>query len=230
MTPARTVVLAACFVAGAAPELFAQGASVRRPPRGPARIELTAGGMWSPGFETGSRTAGLTRGGRADLFELFTSDGEVNGFPGLHARIGFRLARAVSIEGGVRVAKPKLSYRLAGDAESAADETATETLSHYVFDGSLSYHVLRAAFAGGRGVPFVSGGGGYVRELHEGNQLVETGREYHGTAGVNYWLGTGRRRAGLRVEAGVSVRDGGFDPREGTRALPIVLAGATFLF
>jgi hypothetical protein len=28
----------------------------------------------------------------------------------------------------------------------------------------------------------------------------------------------------------VSVRDGGFDPREGTRALPIVLAGATFLF
>jgi hypothetical protein len=137
---------------------------------------------------------------------------------------------SLSIEGGVRYAKPQLSYQLSGDAESAADEVAAEKLSHYVFDGSLSYHFLAASFAQGRGVPFVSGGGGYVRELHEGNQLVETGTELHATLGVHYWFGTGRRRAGLRAEGGISARDGGFDPREGTRMQPIVLAGVAFLF
>jgi hypothetical protein len=229
MTAVRTVVLAACLLA-AAGDVSAQGSAMRRPPRGPGRIELTAGGMWSPGFETGSRTAELTRGGRSDPFDLLTSDGDVNGFPGVHARIGFYVTPAISIEGGVRLAKPQLSYRLGGDAESAADETATETLSHYVFDGSLSFHLLHASFAQGKGVPFISGGGGHIRELHEGNQLVETGLEFHLTGGVKYWFGTGRRRAGLRAEGGVSVREKGFDPREGTRALPIVLAGATFLF
>jgi hypothetical protein len=230
MTGVRAAVLAACLAAGAAAEARAQGASVRRPPRGPARIELAAGGMWAPGFDVGSRTAELTRGSGSDPFDLFTSEGDVNGFPGVHARIGFYVTPALSIEGGVRYAKPQLSYQLSGDAESAPEEVAVEKLSHYVVDGSLSYHFLAASFAQGRGVPFASGGGGYVRELHEGNQLVETGTEIHATLGVHYWFGTGRRRAGLRAEGGISARDGGFDPREGRRMQPIVLAGAAFLF
>ena len=67
-------------------------------------------------------------------------------------------------------------------------------------------------------IPFVSGGGGYVRELHEGNELVETGNEIHATAGLKYWFGA--RRFGLRVEAGVTSREKGFDKREGRRTLP----------
>ena len=82
---------------------------------------------------------------------------------------------------------------LSGDAESAADVTATETASHYVFGGSVLFDLRGASFAGGRGVPFVSGGAGYLRELHEGNLLVETGIEYHATAGLKYWFGSGRQ-------------------------------------
>ena len=35
-------------------------------------------------------------------------------------------------------------------------------------------------------------------------QLVETGGEFHAVGGVKYWLGTGRRRFGLRGQAGFS--------------------------
>lgn len=199
-----------------------------RPSRG--SVEAGGGGIWSPGFGQGSTIVELTRSGQqADGYDLFTADGEVDAFQGLHARVGVYVTRAISVEAGFRFAKPMLSYQLAGDAESAPDETATETLSHYLFDGSVLFHLTNASFADGRGVPFVSGGGGYLRELHEGNELVETGSEFHATVGLKYWLGSGRR-FGLRAEGGVSIRQDGFDRQEDRRTLPLVLVGATFLF
>lgn len=193
-------------------------------------IEVGGGGMWSPGFETGTSTAQLTRSGQtSERFDLFTTEGEVNGFPGAHARIGVYLSETISVEGGLRFAKPELAYRLSGDAESAPETTATEVISHYVFDGSVLFHFNQASFASGRGVPFVSGGAGYVRELHEGNELVENGNEFHVTGGIKYWVGSSRR-FGLRVEAGVSSREKGFDKEEGRRMLPLVLAGLTVIF
>lgn len=193
-------------------------------------IEVGGGGMWAPGFDAGSGAAELTRSGRsAGPYELFTTAGEVSGFPGVHARVGVYLSRAISVEGGLRYARPELSYALSGDAESAPDETATEALSHWVFDGSVLFHLVGASFADGRGVPFVSGGGGYIRELHEGNELLETGVEFHATAGVKYWFGA-RARFGLRAEVGASVREDGIDPGEGRRTLPLALVGATVLF
>jgi hypothetical protein len=230
VTAVRTVIAAAALILGAshpagAQVYIGQGDTPRR-----GSIEVGGGGMWAPGFETGTRTAELTRSGQqSDRFDLFTSEGEVDGFPGAHARVGFYLTQTISIEGGARFAKPRLAYRLSGDAESAPDETATETLSHYVFDGSVLFHLPRASFGGGRGVPFLSGGAGYLRELHEGEELVETGTEIHVTGGVKYWFGSGRR-LGLRVEAGLSAREKGFDREEGRRTVPLVLAGATFLF
>jgi hypothetical protein len=226
----RWAILAACVLAGvgqAEAQVYIGGGATP----GKGAVEIGGGVMWSPGFEVGSITAELTRSGQqAEPFDLFTSDGEVNGFPGLHARVGFFVSDAVSVEGGFRWAKPELSYRLTADAESAPDETAVETLSHYVFDGSVLFHFTTASFGGGRGLPFVSGGAGYVRELHEGNELVETGNEIHVTGGIKYWFGSRRSRLGLRVEAGLSSREKGFDKTEGRRTLPLVLAGVTYVF
>jgi hypothetical protein len=226
----RWAILASCVLAGvgqAEAQVYIRGGNA--PAKG--SVEVGGGIMWSPGFETGSMTAELTRSGQqAEPFVLFTSDGEVNGFPGVHARIGFFVSHAVSVEGGFRLAKPELSYLLTADAESAPDETATETLSHYVFDGSVLFHFTQATFGGGRGVPFVSGGAGYVRELHEENELVETGNEIHVTGGIKYWFGAGKSRLGLRVEAGISSREKGFDKTEGRRTLPLLLAGVTYAF
>jgi hypothetical protein len=193
-------------------------------------IEVGGGGTFLPGFEMGGRTAELTTSAATGRFELFTTESRVSGFPGASARVAYYLSSAVSIEGMVRYARPQISVRLDGDAESASPVTATEAASHYVFGGSLVLDLRQAAFAGGRAVPFLSGGAGHLRELHEGNQLVETGTEFHGTAGLKYWLGSGDRRFGVRVEAGFSGREKGFDDEEGRRLLPMVLGGVSYLF
>jgi hypothetical protein len=229
MTVVRSLFLAALAVAAIVPNASAQTYIGRDVPhRG--SLEISGGGAWSPGFDTHSGQAELTRSVQTDRFDLFSFDGQTNGFPALQARIGFYLTSAISIEGGIRYAKPKLEYRLSGDAESAPDETATETLSHYVFDGSVVFHVRNASFSGGRGVPFISAGAGYLRELHEGNELVETGNEFHVTGGVKYWFGSGKRRFGLRGEAGITSRQDGFDDNDARRTLPLAQGGLAFLF
>ena len=133
----------------------------------------------------------------------------------MQARIGFVVTPALVVEGGFRFTRPVYQVRVSGDAEGAADTTVEETLSQYVFDGSVVWQFTRAAFAGGRAVPFVFGGAGYLRELHEEDALVEEGLEYHAGGGLKWWFGQGRRRFGVRGEAGISIRDGGFDFKDG---------------
>lgn len=193
-------------------------------------IEAAGGGMFAPGFDMGSMTAELTRSTPTDKFDLFSSDTEVSGFPGAFVRLGYYLSESVSVEGGIRYARPTLSVRLSGDAESAPDVTADETVSHYVFEGSVLWHLRDLSFGSGSAIPYLSGGAGYLRELHEGNQLVETGQEYHALAGLNVWLGSGAHRFGLRFEGGLSARKKGFDFDESLRMQPVVFAGLSYLF
>ena len=193
-------------------------------------VEASGGGMFAPGFDMGSVTAELTRSTQTDKFDLFTSDSEVSGFPGVFVRLGYYLSESFSVEGGMRYARPVLSVRLSSDAESAPDVTADETLSHYVFEGSVLWHLRDLSFASGSAIPYLSGGAGYLRELHEGNQLVETGQEYHALAGLNYWLGFGAHRFGIRFEGGISARKKGFDPDESLRTQPVVFGGVSYLF
>jgi hypothetical protein len=229
MRAAHAVLIAALLTAATASPAFAQiYAGSDTPRRG--TVEVGGGGLWGAGFDLPTVDAGLTRATGNDRFDLFSVDGRASGFPGAHARVGVYLSSSISIEAGLRYARPRLTYDLSGDAESAADETAEETLSHYVFDGSVLFHLVNASFGGGRGLPFFSAGGGYLRELHEGNELVETGNEIHATAGVKYWLGSGPRRIGLRAEVGISSRKGGFDDDESRRTVPIALGGLTFIF
>ncbi len=193
-------------------------------------FEASGGGMFASGFALGELTAELTRSTSTDRFDLFTSEVEVTGFPGAFARLGYYLSDGVSIEGGMRYARPRLTVRLSRDAESAPNQTAEETLSHYVFEGSLVWHLRHLSFASGRAIPYLAGGAGYLRELHEGNQLVETGQVYQALAGMKFWLGSSARRFGLRVEGGISARKKGIDAEDTVRALPIVFGGVSYLF
>jgi hypothetical protein len=79
-------------------------------------------------------------------------------------------------------------------------------------------------------VPFLAGGAGYLRELHDGAELIETGRIYHGGAGLKLWFGQGARRLGVRADVGIATRDGGFDFRDGRRTLPTAGFSLAYLF
>ena len=74
------------------------------------------------------------------------------------------------------------------------------------------------------------GGAGYLRELHEEDALVEEGVEYHAGVGLKWWFGQGGRRFGLRGEGGISIRDGGFDFKDGQRVVPVVGGSVVYTF
>lgn len=225
-TPLLASLLSVACAADAAAQIWIAGGSA---PRG-GSVELSGGVQWAQGFDLGSTPAILTRNPvtGTNPFTLFDSDTALDAAPGAQARLGVYLSRRVSIEGGVQYSRPALNTRLSGDVESAEAITISETLTRYVFDGALVVHL--PGFAGGRGVPFVTGGAGYLRELHEGNELVETGTQYYAGAGVKVWFGRTRRRVGVRGDVGVAIRDGGFDFEDGRRTVPTAGASLLYLF
>lgn len=198
----------------------------------PGAVEISAGGAFTGRMDLGATDAEQTRNINTGTgrFVLFSTASEVEAAPSAVVRGAVYLTRAVAIEAGFHYSRPRLSVRLSGDAEQAPAVTARETLSRYVVDGSLVLHLTGLSFAGGRGVPFLAGGGGYLRELHEQNELMQTGREYHAGGGVKLWMGSRRPRVGLRLDGGLSLRSGGADFSAGRRAMPTAGASILYLF
>jgi hypothetical protein len=195
-------------------------------------VEVSGGGTFSGGYDLGSISAEETRNSGAGTgpFVLFTATSRAKPTGGLQAKLGVFLAKSSAVEAGIQFARPILSSKLSGDAESAPDVTATDTLTRVVVDGSLILHLSGLSFAGGKGVPFVLGGGGYIRELHEKNEVIETGREYHAGAGLHVWFGQGKHRVGLRTDVGVFVRSGGADFSDTKHTVPTAGVSVAYLF
>jgi hypothetical protein len=195
-------------------------------------VEVSGGASWSGPYELGSRDAEETRntGSGTDPFTLFATKSRVTAGPGGQARAGIYLTQSIAIEGGVHYLRPSFETRVTGDVEAAGEVVATERLTRYVVDGSLVAHLTPLAFAGGHGVPFVLGGAGYLREVHDQNELIETGREFHGGAGVKVWFGDGTPRLGVRVDVGLSSRTGGLDFTTARRTIRTAGASLVVLF
>jgi hypothetical protein len=193
-------------------------------------IELSGGAAWSAGYDMGSRDAEQTRNTGADPFVLFASKSRVSAATGAVGRVAVYLWPSVAVEGGVHYLRPAFETRVTNDAEQAADRLASSSISRYLADGSLVVHLIPLSFAGGRGVPFLLGGAGYIREVHERNELIDTGSEYHGGGGIKLWFGSGAHRFGLRAEFGVSSRKGGFDFDVARRTVRTAGASVMYLF
>jgi hypothetical protein len=194
--------------------------------------EVSGSYLFVSGYDLGTANADLTRNTTtgSGTFTQFVADSSIEPAHALVGRLAYYFSPRLAVEGGVRFGRPVYLVRLSGDSEEAPDVSAEETLHQYVFDASVLWHFSRASLTRSRMVPFVYGGGGYLRELHENQQLIETGTEYHAGAGLKYWFGTGRRRFGLRGEGGLSFRDGGFDFEENVRIVPTVGAALIYLF
>lgn len=230
MAAARIAICAAIVCAGWPGRADAQWIGQAAPHTG--SFEVSGGALWSAGFELGDRTADETRNinsGTGPL-GLFSTSSRIAPAPGGLGRAGVYLTRSLAVEAGVQYSRPQMKALISGDAEDAEPVTATERITRYVLDGSVVWHLTQLAFAGGNGVPFLLGGGGYLRELHEGNQLVDTGREYHAGAGVKYWFGDSSHRLGVRADVQVSMRSGGVEFRTIRRAVPVAGLSLAYLF
>ena len=206
---------------------FSVSAQATRRPRAPS-IEVSVGALFMGGHSGGEKTAEITANQTGGApYTLFKSRSRIDSAPALEARLGWRLSRLFTIEGGVLTARPQLTTRLSGDIENAPDITASEDLSVYIIDAAVL-----ASFStkpGSHVIPFVRAGYGYVRELHEDNALVKTGSGFHAGGGVTMWFNP-RRTLGLRADARVFIISGGIDLDGGTRTQGAGGASVVFAF
>ncbi len=144
-------------------------------------------------------------------FRLFSSSATLGAAPGVDARIGVRLTDRLQIEGAGSYGMPRLRTSVANDIEAGA-ATIMEPTKQLLVEGSVlvSFKPWRADR---RRAPFVAGGAGYLRQLHEGATLVQTGPTFHAGGGVKFAMvnrsRTRLKSVGLRLEARALARPGG---------------------
>lgn len=154
-------------------------AQTASPPAG--RLQVSVGAGWLGGASFGEQPADL-RGISGNPYRLFESETNLRGSGLFEARGGFALTKRFVIEGRAAIGKPELQTVISSDAEAAGTFTAIEGLDQYIFDGGVLVHLDELEAFGLR--PFAIGGFGYVRQLHEEQQLVETGQLFYVGGGV----------------------------------------------
>ena len=138
---------------------------------------------------------------------------ELGGAFGVNARIGKRVWRAFELEASGSYSRPELRSTTSGDVESTPDLTATDRLRQITVEGAVLFSSPRWRI--GRATPFLSGGGGYLRQLHEGDTFGQDGQIYAFGGGVRVPLLSRNRRPrsiGLRADARAVVRARGVAP------------------
>ena len=161
--------------------IVAVGAEAQTPAPAQGRLQVSVGAGWLGGSEFGEQPADL-RTASGSPYRLFESDTHLTGTGFFEARVGFALTKRFAIEGRAAIAKPELQTTVSSDAEASGSFTAVEGLDQYVFDGGVLVHLDEWQAFGLK--PFASGGLGYVRQLHEDQQLVETGHLFYIGGGV----------------------------------------------
>jgi opacity protein-like surface antigen len=182
----------------------------------PRSLEVYAGALTVGGIDFGSRNATLTANdpGNPD-FILFATSSRLDAGAGLDARATFNLSRTFGIEGAFTWTRQTAETKITSDADGAANVTLTGDLSTYFVEAAAVVHLHGLGFARGRGLPFVFGGGGYLRQLDGDSILVDTGTVVHAGGGVKYFFASRPRGlvrgVGVRADGRIYVRSGGLD-------------------
>ena len=196
------------------------------------RVEVDAGGGLIGGAALGARDATLRSNAQArEPFRLFTADSRFARARAVHVRTGFAFTRRFGVEGALSVSRPEIRTSITADAEGAASVTSVERVDQYLVDVSLLM-MVDALRLGGRTIPFVAAGGGYLRQLHEGHTLIEEGQVYHAGGGLKHWLLTRPngvvRSAGVRGDVRVELFRGGISFDDNPRP-HVAVSGSLFV-
>jgi hypothetical protein len=179
------------------------------------RFIVSAGVTLEAGYPIGDRSAELRRNspGVPSPLTLFRAESTFARAAGFDGRLGVSLGRRFVVEVGAGFAKPEIAVAISQEREGDASALVTETLSQYKVDVSGLFEIGPARSTS-RIRPYLIGGAGYLRQLHEGRLVLESGRTVHAGGGVRYWLRpyAARRLAlGVRGEARYVRRSAGID-------------------
>ena len=185
---------------------------------------LSAGLVVTGGYPVGDQAAELRRNatGNPSPVPLFRADSEFDTGSGFDARVNFAFSRALAVEVGASYSKPRLDVLISGDTEAGSNAQLGEEVSQYTVDVSGVWQVPGLAL-GQRARPYVIGGGGYLRQLHEGRLVADTGKLFHAGGGVYLWLTGGSstaRATGVRAEARFVRRWDGIEFADASRNFP----------
>ena len=202
------------------------------PAAGPGWLEVSLGGLWIGHLALGSNDANETTPTGGNL-KIFTTSTELGSVAALEARVAVRLLRSLEAEVEASYGTPRLKVTISSDIENAPEVTATESVQQFTVGGGVVWYVPFHT-ASSRFAPFVFGGAGHLRQVHEERTFLETGQYYHVGGGVK-WLLFARPRglvnaAGLRVDARAVVRMKGVAFDDGGHASPAVGASAFVRF
>ena len=178
-----------------------------RPAPGSTR-EFTVGGLWLGPASFGSASADLLRPDGTPL-TVFEAENSLGPGIGLQAGMAFRLTPSVWTEITAGWSRASLRTTITGDVENADVEPIRARVMRVSLEASALWYVHPR----GSTSWFVRGGGGWAKELAEGNALAEDAFSATGGAGVRHWWREGRRskvqRMGLRIEFRADLRSGG---------------------
>jgi hypothetical protein len=195
------------------------------------RLEVSIGAGILAGGARGTQDANL-RANNVDPepFRVFGTDSRFGASPTLDVRAGFALTRRYGIEGGISFGRPELQTALSDDVEGADALVVVEDVDQYLIGAALVITLEELRF--GTLVPVVTGGAGYLRQLHEGRTVVEDGRFFQGGMGVRHAFATGGRGlvkgSGIRADARLYLLDGGIGVEDGLRPQGAI-AGSFFV-
>ena len=194
-------------------------------------VELSGGAGIFGGATLGTRDADLRTTSANQPYRLFTTSSRMAMAPGFDVRVGVALSPRYAVEGHLAYGRPELRTELSSDAESAPSITAVEAVDQYVIDGGLVVHLGLL----GNGVrPFVTAGAGYLRQLHEGQVVVEDGSVFYAGGGLKYGLMSRSQGLvkilGLRGDARLNVLSGGIHVDDRVRRHVAISGGVFVIF
>jgi hypothetical protein len=210
---------------------IAPGSAMAQSPEPPLhRFELAAGIGYFGGAPLGDADANQRSGTSNDPYRLFATSSTLTETRVVDLRAGFDLTRRFGLEAHALFGHPELHTEISGDAEGAPTITAVERLDHYLIDGGVVVRLDEFRVKGLR--PFVTAGGGLLRQLHEGLTVIESGQVFYVGGGARYWMfvrARGVPRAGgLRADVRLNVLTGGIEIDD-RRRRHLSISGSFFL-
>lgn len=188
------------------------------------RFELAAGVGWTGPMDLARVDASETTSGNGSR-ALFRSATELQRSLGWQALVGVRVTPAIAVEGRLWRGRTTLATAISMDAEGARPVVLTEPIDEYLVEAGLVARLARPR--GRRFTPYLAGGAGYLRHLHDGRTLVQTGRTYYAGGGLYVPLarGIGRvRMTGIRADVRVLLRQHGAALDDSLHAAPAASA------
>jgi hypothetical protein len=199
------------------------------------RLDVTVSGAWWNGYDLGRQRASLTgpQTPTGSPVTLFDTDVAIRSGPGAEVRLGWRVFRGIYAEATGGVGVNTIEARVDGDIEQAPAITVSSTLTQITIEGGALAELATVALPAGNLVPFVDGGGGYLRQVHEDRVLIETGRTLYVGGGVKWHSGAVQphgfvQRLVVRADARFVTRTGGVDVADERRSYITVSGGMGF--